>query len=158
MTDPSLIRKSDKYIPYYFVLFFIVVAAVNAVFIYKALSTQPGVVDENYYEEGLHYDRELEKAERMAGLGLDQKAEYENGTLRWRILGADRKPLANAKVTAHFIRTVQDGYDFAIELPYKGEGLYEAPAEAPLKGLWTVKLEAQWDTQHYQTEKQIVIK
>lgn len=50
-------RIPDSYIPLYFVLAFLVVFAVNGIFVYLAVSTNHGVVTENAYEKGLDYDR-----------------------------------------------------------------------------------------------------
>ncbi len=51
----------DRLIPWYFVMAFLVVFAVNGVFIYLATSTHPDVVTENAYEKGLAYDRIVEE-------------------------------------------------------------------------------------------------
>ena len=44
-------------IPWYFVIAFIIVFAVNGVFVYTAINTNRGVVTENAYEKGLDFNR-----------------------------------------------------------------------------------------------------
>lgn len=44
-------------IPLYFVLAFAIVFVVNGIFVYYAISTNSGMVEENAYENGLNYDR-----------------------------------------------------------------------------------------------------
>ncbi len=52
-------------IPLYFVLAFLVVFAVNGVFVYNALTTHHGVVTENAYEKGLDFDRIVKEVREM---------------------------------------------------------------------------------------------
>jgi nitrogen fixation protein FixH len=64
-----------------FLSFFVVFASVDAFFVYKAISTLPGVVSENAYEIGLNYNkiiaeakkRELEKNEHSHSPKPDSK-------------------------------------------------------------------------------------
>ncbi len=58
-TKPS--DRRDRMIPWYFVMAFGVVFAVNGMFVYLAVSTNHGVVTENAYEKGLDYDRIVEE-------------------------------------------------------------------------------------------------
>lgn len=51
--------------------FFIVVACVDAFFVYKAVSTYNGTVVENPYEVGLHYNEVIAEA---------RKREAQNGS------------------------------------------------------------------------------
>jgi len=49
-------RFWDRMIPWYFVLAFLVVFAVNGVFVYLAVSTKHDLVVENAYENGVNYN------------------------------------------------------------------------------------------------------
>ena len=55
-TQDSRIRDT-KIIPLYFVIAFLVVFAVNGLFVYLATSTNSGLVVEDPYERGLEFDR-----------------------------------------------------------------------------------------------------
>ena len=136
-------NPKDKWIPWYFVLFFVVIAILDGSFVYMAVSTQTGVVTEQPYEKGLAYNDVLEKAKTQPK--LENKASYSDGVLRWAL------PIKNASVTATIIRPVQDGYDFDVVLVPTDNGIYEARIKTPLKGLWTAKLKAKWDNQEFQT-------
>lgn len=59
-----------------FLAFFIVFASVDAFFVYKAISTLPGVVSENAYEIGLNYNKIIAEAKKRK-LG---QHEPNNGT------------------------------------------------------------------------------
>jgi len=56
-----------------------------------------------------------------------------------------------AKISARLVRSVQSGYDIEIELIDKGNGIYEAAPDLPLKGSWEAQLKAQWNSVQYKT-------
>lgn len=47
-----------------FIAFFVIFASVDAFFVYKAISTLPGVVSENAYEIGLNYNKIIAEAKK----------------------------------------------------------------------------------------------
>ena len=49
----------------WFLGFFLVLCSVNALFVFKALETHPGTVVDNPYQEGIHYNEMLDKAEKL---------------------------------------------------------------------------------------------
>ncbi|MCB1561975.1 MAG: FixH family protein [Alphaproteobacteria bacterium] len=144
-------RPSDKWIPWYFVLFFVVVALLDGIFVSVAMRTYPGTVSEHAYEKGLAYDGTLEEA-RSQPL-IIQSASFKDGVLRWSLADQDGTPLMQADVKAKFVRPVQSGHDFTLALSHKGGGIYEAKPELPLRGVWVAELSGSWDEnrQHYQT-------
>ena len=58
-------KRANRLIPWMFVLAFLVVGAVDGVFVYLALSSHSGVVTEGAYEKGLASKQTLAKAEKM---------------------------------------------------------------------------------------------
>ncbi|MCF8495569.1 MAG: FixH family protein [Alphaproteobacteria bacterium] len=147
----EIAHKSDKWIPWYFVLFFLVIALLDTIFVTVAIKTQTGVVTEHAYEKGLAYEKILDKAAAQAQLGITQKAKYTDGTISWK-LSQKNAPLNNAKIMVHFVRPVQDGHDFSIKLNDRGNGLYEARPDFPLPGLWMARLKAQWQDRSQQMQ------
>ncbi|MGH1399076.1 MAG: FixH family protein [Alphaproteobacteria bacterium] len=137
-----------------FVAFFGVVAAVNAVFVFKALDTHSGVVTDNPYETGLAYNDLLQEAKHQADLDYD--FSYENGVITLQL------PVSNAEVKGYFFRSVKDGYDFEAVFEMAAAGIYTFKPDLPLKGLWTVKVSAVWDDnqkiqQKFQISKEIMV-
>ena len=61
-------NKNDKWIPWYFVLFFATIAICDAVFVGLALSTHRGLVTEHAYQKGLEYNHTIAAAEQQDGL------------------------------------------------------------------------------------------
>lgn len=141
-------HPKDKWIPWYFVIFFAVIAILDGVFVYMAVSTQTGLVTEQAYEKGLAFDDILATARSQPD--IQQDISYIGGVLRWKMAEKEGRPITNAAVSAQIIRPVQDGHDFAITLEHKGKGVYEATPTLPLPGLWQAKLSGKWNNKQYQ--------
>ncbi|MCB1784264.1 MAG: FixH family protein [Alphaproteobacteria bacterium] len=141
--DPGM-RKSDRFIPWYFVLFFLVIFAVNGVFVYYAETTHSGVVTEKPYEHGLAYDKMIDEANAQAQGNIADKGHFKDGTLRWEITSKeDGAPVSATSVKVHMIRAVASGHDFDVTLTQGKDGVYAAPLDLPLQGAWTAKMEAE---------------
>lgn len=125
--------------------FFVVFASVDAFFIYKALSTHTGVVEEHTYEKGLAFNKALEEARIQDHMDVQAGSRYESGVLTFNLLDKDGNPFDTVMVKAHIIRPVQDGHDFETVLQYKGQGVYSTKLDLPMKGQWLAQIEAQWD-------------
>ncbi len=154
-TDP---RPSDKWIPWYFVLFFAVFIFLDAIFVYLAVSTHTGVVTDKAYEKGLAYDTLLKDSRLQKESGVQHEVSYQAPMLLLTLKDKDGNPIEAAKVTAKMIRPVQAGYDFELILTPVDSGVYAAELQAPLPGAWTAKMEAQWDGQSYRTTYRFVAK
>lgn len=62
--DAIASKKAGRIILFSMLAFFLVFASVDAFFIYKALTTNTGVVVENPYEVGLNYNEIIQKAKQ----------------------------------------------------------------------------------------------
>ena len=145
-------RPSDKYIPLYFVAFFLVIFAVNGVFVYYATKTHTGVVTRHAYEKGLNYNKTIELANAQDELGIESRILIENGQIIFR---SNRHVKAN--VTAYITRPTQDGYDFKVKL--SGEkGYFTGKIDFPMKGQWHIAVVANSEEyKQYQTSINVVI-
>ncbi len=151
-------RPSDQWIPWYFVLFFAVFIILDSIFVYIAITSQTGVVTDKAYEKGLAYDSLLEESRLQKELGVQHEVSYDAPLLKLSLKDRDGHPIEAAKVTAKMIRPVQAGYDFELILTPVDSGVYAAELHVPLSGLWTAKMEAQWDGQSYRTTYRFVTK
>ena len=132
-------------IPWIIVGGFAVVLAVNAVMVYVAATTWPGIAVNRSYDKGLTYNRNLEAAARQEALGWTATIETElidslAGTARVTIVDAAGLPLHRAAAALSFERPTHEGYDFAISLTPEGDGVYTASFVVPLPGLWDLRL------------------
>jgi len=144
-------RKSDKWIPWYFVLFFAVFIIVDVIFATLAMRTHSGVVSDQAYEKGLAFNETLNEAREQSQFIGHETASYQDNKLVWRITGKDGHPLQGGRVTAHLVRRVQEGYDFTISLAEGTPGYYAATPSFPLPGEWIARLEMIWNNKSYRT-------
>lgn len=156
MTTASA-RKSDKWIPWYFVLFFAVFIVVDVIFATMAMRTHSGVVSEQAYEKGLAFNETLSAARDQAQFIKRETASYQGSMLAWRITGQDGQPLRGAKVTAHLVRRVQEGYDFTVSLAEDTPGHYTAKPGFPLPGEWVARLEMTWNNKTFRTTLPLMV-
>lgn len=156
MNNSSDIRPSDKYIPLYFVAFFLVVFVLDGIFVYLAINTHTGTVTEKAYEKGLSYGAVLEASEAQKASGVTLDADFRHPMLSLRLLDGQGRPKDGAIVRAFMIRPVPKGHDYTVTLTPMGEGVYSADIRAPLPGAWTAKIEATWDNQTYRTTYRLV--
>ena len=149
-----MIAKSDsgRWVLFSFIGFFIVIIAVNAIFITTALKTHSGVITDQPYEKGLHFDETLAKAASQPS--IIQEVSYEDAILRWSLKDEKGAPLT-ANVSAKLVWPIKSGHDFEIPLIQTETGHYEATITLPFKGQWDALLKAQWNNTQYQTRTTI---
>ncbi|WP_262695705.1 FixH family protein [Kordiimonas aquimaris] len=150
-------RDSDKWIPWYFVAFFVVLAILDGVFVYIASSTHTGVVTENAYNEGLRYNQTIAAAEAQDRLGWGANVSYESDTLSVALVDDNDTAIQGAVVEALFVRPTQDGGDFRISVAEQSPGIYEKPVSVPM-GQWDVRIYVTWKQKQFQSAKRIVVR
>lgn len=149
-------KPVDRYIPWFFVLFFAIVFILDGIFVYLAVNTHTGTVTDKAYEKGLAYDQVLEASQAQRDSGVQIKAGYKDGLLNVSLIDRAGQAMEGAEVKAHMIRAVQAGHDFTVTLTPVGNGVYSAAIDAPLPGAWTAKIEATWRSQTFRTTVKLV--
>lgn len=150
-------RKSDKFIPWYFVAFFVALFIWDGIFVYTATSTHTGVVEDNTYNRGLNYNETVAAADRQAALGWQSNVTLSReGTLSFALENAEGKALRGANVKAQFFRPTQAGQDFIVGLQETGSGTYQTVIRT-IPGQWEVRVFVRWKQQRYQTSKRIIV-
>jgi nitrogen fixation protein FixH len=158
MNDEQTIKKPiDKWIPWFFVMFFVVIAILDSIFVTIAIRTHTGTVTEQPYERGLNYNQTLADAKTQDIIGWQSEINIKGQTLEVHLKDKNGEPLNDANMYARIVRPVQAGYDFEIPLNSRGKGLYSAPVTFPLPGQWHLRIIAQWQGTPYQKSKTIVI-
>ena len=137
------VRARGSWIPWLFVVFFLVVVAANGTMIWIAVESWPGLVTPQAYEKGLIYNRNLEAAQRQVSLGWQPHltARILQGLaaeMELVLIDTHGAPLTNAEVRAFFKRPTQDGTDFEVALATERPGTYRAGFELPMVGLWDI--------------------
>lgn len=149
-------KPSDKWIPWYFVAFFVVLALFDGVFVFIAARTHTGVVSENAYNEGLHYNETIASAAVQSDLGWHSDITFSNGRLTVRLKGAENEVMTGAQVEATFVRPTQDGSDFLSALIETEPGAYEVNI-TPEQGQWDVRIFVTWKQSQYQALQRIIV-
>jgi len=152
----------DRWIPWAFVAFFGVVLAVNAVMIWVAFVTWPGLETTSAYQKGLAYNRTLAAAKAQQALGwrvdLDL-ATADGRQARLKLTLADRYGdlIEDARVTAAFVRPTDAGHDVELVLPHDHGGVYDAEAALPLAGVWELPLVAESRGDTYRLRRRVYL-
>ena len=125
--------------------------SVNAVFIVLAVVSSPGLVVEDYYEQGRQYEKNAIKMLAMHNkLQWESKLEVpETVTLNqadtYRFSATDSRglPITDADVKLIAYRPSDANADFTTILQPTAPGLYQAALSFPLPGVWDLNVKVQ---------------
>jgi nitrogen fixation protein FixH len=153
----------DRWIPWAFVGFFVVLIAVNAVMVSFALNSWPGVESANAYEDGLAYNKTLADARRQDALGWRygfafKQAGAEAAHIEITLHDHDGLALTQAAVSARLVRPTSEGHDFDVEIPGDGTGRFAADVALPLPGVWEVRVAVAHPTGTYRHVERIFVR
>jgi len=129
----------------------VVFLTVNAVFVILAIVSSPGLVVEDYYEQGRQYEKNAIKMLAMQNkLQWDSKLEVpETVTLNiadtYRFSATDSRglPITDADVKLIAYRPSDANADFTTILRPTAPGLYQAALSFPLPGVWDLNVKVQ---------------
>lgn len=161
MTDQeNLLQKKSK-IPYFFFAFFFVIFAVNIFYIYLSKQSWRGVVTDDSYQKGIHYNETILQAKKQRDLEWSAKIKYQRldektGLLQVKLFDKNSNRIAGANIYANLKRPTQEGFDFKVPLIFSNN-FYEAKISFPLKGQWDVEIIATKGEDIFQEVKRYVI-
>lgn len=148
---------SGKRILYYFIAFFLVIIAVNVIFIKSALKSHTGVITKNAYEKGLNYNKTIQKADEQAKLGWQTNFKIDNHHVELRLVDKNNMPINHAEITLFCKNMTSDKHDFSVPLTYIKDGLYQNMIDFGRKGQWDIRVAILWKQQSFQIHKQVMI-
>jgi nitrogen fixation protein FixH len=123
--------------------FFGVMLAVNAVFIYLALSTFSGLERPSAYQDGLKYNETIEEARAQDALGWSHKVALSPvGRIELTVTGASGEPVPGLAVSGRIERPVATDTRRELVLSEVREGVYAADADGIGPGNWILTLSA----------------
>jgi nitrogen fixation protein FixH len=130
------------------VAFFGLVAGVNAVMIYAAISTFGGVETESSYRAGLAFAREMASAQAQDARhwNVSAKAVIEGKATVVEVMARDRsgQPITNLAATASLVHPTDRRADHAVPLVSDGGGLFRGTTAATA-GQWDLVIELSRD-------------
>jgi nitrogen fixation protein FixH len=115
----------------------------NGIMMYWALSTHGGVVANEPYRNGLHYNDRIDADERQARLGWsDTTTVTRDGVVDVALVARTGEPIVGAQLTAQLGRPSTNRHDITLELREAAPGRYQARTSPLGEGNWVVVLEA----------------
>ena len=122
--------------------------AFNAVFIYLAITTSPGLVTEDYYDKGRAYEENILKIRAaQEALNWDTKLAVpgrivvnQPDTIRFSAVDARGLPIMDADVSVVAYRPSDADADFLVRLNQAAPGQYQARIAFPLPGIWDLNI------------------
>ncbi len=141
------------------------VVLMNFVFIGIAFYTGPGLVTEDYYEQGRKYEENALKMmkarnELQWSTNLQIPKEIFVGKthlIRFNAVDARGIPIKNADIQVTAYRPSDADADFVVKFKDIGSGIYETYIGFPLKGIWDLKLKVVSGDDVLETEHRISV-
>ena len=123
-----------------------IVLLVNIVMITLAVTTNPGLVSEDYYERGRNFEKTvMTKIAARNALGWSVSADFpinpvinNNEKYRFTIVDKNGVPVSDGQVTANIYRPSDVNADFQVAMNEIVPGVYTGDIKFPLKGQWEV--------------------
>ncbi|MDR7229771.1 nitrogen fixation protein FixH [Caulobacter sp. BE264] len=137
------------------VAFFVLIIAVDVVFMVLAYRTFSGQVASNPYEAGLAFNKTLAQREREAALGWGASVETESaGAVVVRVRDRAGRPLDRLSVTGSLARPATEVGKQVLDFKPLGDGRYRATAK--LDGAWDLRATARDAQNAFELEARLV--
>ncbi|WP_428607675.1 FixH family protein [Sedimenticola sp.] len=120
----------------------------NMVMVYLAVSHNPGLVVDDYYERGQEYEKNMLKRQarnpgwQMKVIAPESVDVAKPTRFGVRIIGKDGYPVAPDSVTFYAYRPANSKLDFSVPMQATDSGVYEADINFPLLGVWDILISA----------------
>ena len=125
------------------VAFFGTVFAVNGVLLYQALKTHSGLVAQEPYSKGLHYNDRIAASDQQAALGWSSDLVVPgSGRVELSLTDSGGRPVAGLAVKGRLGRPSSDRSDIHLAFVEQQPGHYLAAAGAVAPGAWQIDIEA----------------
>ncbi len=109
-----------------------------------AVSSNDGLVVDDYYKEGLEINRRLERDRKASELQLQVQLQHGNDNPSTRILLQARDDFEYPeKLSVSFLNASRAGMDRTLVFQKSDDMSYVAPAPGLVKGKWHVMIESQ---------------
>lgn len=148
MQDPKAI--TGKTVLFWLLGFFAVIFVANAIFIWLALGSFPGVVVESSYKAGQEYNQEVAAAKAQTERGWQIEAGLvrtveTNARIEVVALDKANSPVAGLLFTAKLQHPTHESGDIIVPLSEGRPGEYAAEVPQVSAGNWNMVLEARSD-------------
>ena len=122
-----------------------IVVVAGFVTLYLSLASFDGMVEDDYYKQGLAVHLQLQRDTAAAEKSLAAQVMLSGQEVRVFLTAADAANLPR-QLQLHFIHPTRDGLDQDVVLNIAGQGFYSGSLAAEIHGRWHVYLEDQDET------------
>lgn len=138
--------------------FFLVIFAVNGVFLYVSLSSHPGLSTEDAYRKGIHYNDEIAEGDRQRALGWRAAfVQDRGGAVELRLARGDA-PLTGVVVDLEARRPATDIDDRKLPVSEIAPGRFRAQGQPLAPGRWRLIAEVRDEGGHrFRAEQEILV-
>jgi nitrogen fixation protein FixH len=145
---PTLHHPFKRWIPWFYVLMFVPVIAVNIVLIRLALSSNTGLVSDHAFATGQSYNAVIAAGERQQALGWQAATDAQPAAqaeaphriaLSVALTDSAGKPLTGLTISGRVVSPVDPQPDTAVTLVETG-GHYRQAVALPRAGQWELQL------------------
>jgi len=143
----STFRITGRHVLFGMIGFFLLIIAVNAVFITLAVRSFPGEQEEKSYLQGLNFNDRLEAREAQEALGWTvaiDKAERDRAGAIIELVFKDKTeaPIYDLDIDGALLQPTDNDRDQTLVFSPAGAGRYTAYAENVTPGAWTLNARA----------------
>lgn len=117
------------------------VVIAGLVTLWLAISSNDGLVSDDYYKEGLAVNQQLQRDQGAAKLGLSADLMRSGMKLRLLILQENAAGVLPDAITLKIAHPTQAGRDQSIKMTSQGKGVYSGELPVGITGRWVVSLE-----------------
>ena len=107
---------------------------------YLAWNTTDGLVEDDYYTQGLTINHTLERDKEALAMGLDATARFGADNSRVRITFDSGEP-GDGALRLKLLHPTRAGMDQTVNLVRIAPGLWEGALTQPARGLWHLQLD-----------------
>lgn len=145
------VASRGRYIPWLFVLGFMLVVAVNGIMIWFAVGSFSGLYTPKPRDRGLRYNDVITAQQSRDTLGwhIDSKWQPENRQLGITLLDRDGRPLAGAHATVELVRPAEKRPPLNIAMTIVGPGQLTGTVDLPARGNWDIDIVIERDGQRF---------
>lgn len=122
----------------------LVVVVASFITLYLAIKTDDGVVDDDYYKQGLAINQDLARDDKARALGLSAQLQFSDVSVDLRLSALTATSLVGAPIQLSVQNLGAKSKDQVVTLVPVANGVWRGQLKQPLAaGRWQVHLEAQ---------------
>jgi len=137
------------------ILVFILFAGGLTALVIISMSRNVDLVHEQYYEEEINYQKQIDILEQSKSLNADLNVSVDGNNIKLKLNGSEKYSNLSGKI--NFYRSSDASKDFIYDLNIDESGEQIFPVNEMISGSWKLKFELNRDGKNYFVEKNIFI-